>query len=60
MTDERRQRILAIAAELEAEGQPATNSSIYSRSSRNSHFAVALTAPWRKGEVHGGQCLSAG
>ncbi len=26
MTDERRQRILEVAAELEAEGQPATNS----------------------------------
>jgi len=29
-------------------------------SSRNSHFAVALTAPWRQGEVHGGPCLRAG
>ena len=33
---------------------------LFGSSSRNSHFAAALTAPWRKGEVHGGLGLSAG
>ena len=31
MTPERRERILAIADELEAQGLPATNSSVYAR-----------------------------
>jgi hypothetical protein len=42
VTDERRQRILQIAQELESQGLPATNSSFYSRALGHMGHVVAV------------------
>jgi hypothetical protein len=53
MTPERRQRILDVAAELEAQGQVATNSAVYSRvMGHRGHVVAAMKA--RRAERNGG------
>src|SRR4029453_1240092 len=59
MTDERRQRILQIADELEAEGEVATNSAVYARALGHRGHVVTVMKARRAERVAAGGVLGA-
>ena len=56
MTEERRQRILAIAEELEAQGLPATNSAVYGALGHRGHVVAVMKE--RRAQQAGGVAVA--